>query len=140
MRVRKVRFGVSIPQRLTEKLNKIAEALKLDRSKIVSNAISDYVRSHDHYIVEHNCRGLLIVVDASKHLDLLATLSNYSDIVRFYNHANLGDVCVDIILVAGKSSKITELHRILGRKYELEVRYVPIACNATQLQTKRKIN
>ena len=131
MRERKVRFGVSIPQKLTEKLNRIAEAMQLDRSRIVSESISDYVRSHDHYIVEHECRGVLIVVDASKHIDLLATLSNYSDIVRFYNHANLGDVCVDMILVAGKSSKITQLHKILEETYKLTVRYVPIACKTT---------
>jgi len=131
MKERKVRFGVSVPEKLTEKLNKLALALGFDRSKVVTDALQEYLQAHKHYIVEHYCRGILVVVDASKHLDILSTLSKYSDIVKFYNHANLGDVCVDMILVAGKSSKITELHRTLEEAHKLTVRYVPVACGTS---------
>ena len=130
MRERKVRFGVSVPEKLTKNLNKLASVLGIDRSRIVSNALQEYIQMHRHYIVEHECRGVLIVIDASKHIDLLGILNSYHDVVRFYNHANLGGTCVDIILVAGQSTEITRLHRELAKKLGCTIQYVPVACNA----------
>ncbi|MEM1629025.1 MAG: CopG family transcriptional regulator [Desulfurococcaceae archaeon] len=119
----KRRFGISIPAVTADKLDKLAEYFKCDRSSIVANAIEEYMHESTHDIEEHVCTGV-IVFYSNKPIDNNLTLK-YADIVKAQCTFKLGDGYVASILVEGISTRIIEFRKEL-LKLSKATRFLPL--------------
>ena len=127
---RKRRFGVSIPEDLADKLDKLSIALNMDRSSIVREALREYVHDHLHYIVPHQCVGVLVIVGADGCVRKLAAFEQFKGLVTSYNHVHVDGSCLEVVVVSGDSSEIAKLHRTLSGLRNCTVRYIPVLQSA----------
>lgn len=125
-RPRKRRFGVSIPSDLADDLEKLAKALGTDRSSIVRDALREYIHDHMHYLVPHECSGVMILMGNIDHERLHRVIEEFRDIIHSYNHTHVAGICIEILIVSGPSPRITLMHRTLVETKGCIVRYVPI--------------
>jgi len=124
----KRRFGVSLPEHLAEKLDMLSEIMRVDRSNLVSRAVEIFVEEYEHYIREHICQGVMVIVqtDTSVRPEMSRLLEEYSDIVLLSLHYHVEDGCLEIVVVRGHSRRIAEMHsRLEG--IGCKVRYIPLA-------------
>ena len=121
---RKRRFGVSLPEDVASDLDSLAEMLKVDRSKLVSEAVRTYVRDHAHYLIPHECYGVITLI-SNDNLKLLKVIEEFKDIIREFTHVHIEENCVNALVVSGSSTKIAELHRKLLDAFR-NVRFVPL--------------
>lgn len=126
-RERKVRFGISVPESLARRLNSLAKAMGADRSKVVNDALREYIHDHIHYLVPHECKGVMVFIGRADRANILSVLDDFNDIVKCYSRINSEGVCIDTIIVSGNSKRIVELHRTLGETFKCSIRYVPVA-------------
>jgi CopG family nickel-responsive transcriptional regulator len=126
--VAKRRFGVSVPEELAEKLDRLSEIMRVDRSNLVSRAVEIFVEEYEHYIREHICQGVMVVVQAdnSRRPEVSRLLEEYSDIVLLSLHHHVDSSCLEIVVVKGPSRRIAEMHSRLER-IGCKVRYIPLA-------------
>ncbi|RLG86787.1 MAG: CopG family transcriptional regulator [Thermoprotei archaeon] len=132
MSSRKRRFGISIPEPLARNVDELAKKLSTDRSKIVENALWEYLKDHAHYLVTHVCHGVMVITGRG-HSEFRGIIEKYRDIVHSYMHLHVGEECVEIIVVGGYSTRIAELHRELVTATKCRVRYVPVSSEITKL-------
>jgi len=110
----KRRFGISIPQNLAEALDQLADKLGVSRSELVTLALREFLHDHSHYLYEHECTGVIVLVGSEKQRKSVETLlESYRDIIRAYLHTHIGGECIEIIIVKGRSVRIRALHRKL---------------------------
>ncbi len=121
---RKRRFGVSLPEDVASDLDSLAEMLKVDRSKLVSEAVRTYVRDHAHYLIPHECYGVITLI-SNDNMRLLKVIEEFKDIIREFTHVHIEENCVNALVVSGSSEKIAELHRRLLSFFR-NVRFVPL--------------
>ncbi|ABM80238.1 CopG family ribbon-helix-helix protein [Hyperthermus butylicus] len=125
---RRRRFGVSLPERLAEKLDALTRIMGVDRSKLVERAVQILIEDYEHYIREHTCYGVMIVVPGvdNQHISVGRVFESFRDIVLASSHYHVDGRCVEVAVVRGPSKKIAELHTELER-LGCRVRYVPLA-------------
>ena len=128
---RKRRFGISIPEPIARDLDRLAEALSLDRSKLVRQAIAAFIQEHKHHLVPHECLGLMVVVTVPGCFKMADLLEEFRDVVRGYNHFHARGYCIEVAVVIGPSERIRDMHGILSAK-ECSVRYIPLAHEAAR--------
>ncbi|RLG81749.1 MAG: CopG family transcriptional regulator [Thermoprotei archaeon] len=121
----KRRFGVSIPEELAHDLDRLAEIIGCDRSKLVTEAVREYVHEHVHYTQKHRCLGVLICVRMTSSESRRDVVDKYHSVVKSYSHIHVGRLCIEIYVVEGDSNEIVKLHSELSRKMIL-TRYVSL--------------
>ncbi|RLI12972.1 CopG family transcriptional regulator [Candidatus Bathyarchaeota archaeon] len=124
---RKRRFGISVPEELANDLDKLAEALEADRSRLVNEALRAFIQDHKHHLTPHECTGLLIVVASPGCSRIPDLLEAYRDVVQGYNHFHAGGCCIEVVLVSGPSARVRALHGAALKAPGCSVRYVPVA-------------
>ncbi|MET1101750.1 MAG: ribbon-helix-helix domain-containing protein [Pyrodictiaceae archaeon] len=122
----KRRFGVSITSSIAEKLDKLATMLNIDRSRIVEEALKEYLHDQAHLLGNHKCVGLLIVLKRDRKIDIAEAIEEYKDIISAYNHVHVAGKCIETIMVSGDSARILSLKRKLINIGYI-VRYIPIS-------------
>ena len=125
-RGRKRRFGISVPEDLAEALDRLAEALSADRSRLVSEALRAFMEDHKHHLVPHECTGLLIVVAAPGRSKVPSLLEEFRDVVQGYNHFHTPGFCIEVLFVSGPSARVSALHGAVLKEPSCSVRYVPV--------------
>ena len=125
---RRRRFGVSIPEDLAHKLDTLAEIMGIDRSSLVGKAVENLVEEYEHYVREHICQGVMVIVQGDNAIRprLSELLEEYSDIVLLSFHYHVGGRCLEVAVVKGFSRRIAEMHSRL-EKIGCKVRYIPLA-------------
>jgi Predicted transcriptional regulators containing the CopG/Arc/MetJ DNA-binding domain and a metal-binding domain len=121
--VGKVRFGISIPEDLSRELDELAEKTNVSRSELVEQAIRNMLNDYIHYLVPHECEGVMVAVCPSDR-GSEAVIEGFSDITTTYVHSHRGGMCVEVLFLEGPSKRISELH---GRLTSLGcgVRFLP---------------
>lgn len=122
----KKRFGVSLPTDLAEDLDNIATFLNTDRSSIVAEALRTFIHDHLYALHEHKCLGLLIAVRRGVVKRMDYAFENFREVVKNYLHLHTGNICIEIYIVSGSSSKIRDLQSSLKKQASI-VRYIPLA-------------
>ncbi len=122
----KRRFGVSLPKKLADDLEKLANVLGTDRSSIVSDALREYIHDYMHYLVPHECSGVMILMGKIDHEKLVKIIEEYRDIIHSYNHTHVGETCIETLVVSGPSERINSMHKVLMKTKGCVVRYIPI--------------
>ncbi len=108
------RFGVSIDAAVAEALDVLAQKLGVDRSRLVEDAIRQYLEDHSHLLVPHTCRGVIIAV-CPEPSDAVTISEDYRRIVATLVHAHYDRGCIEVLLVEGESSEIASLYSKLVR-------------------------
>ena len=119
----KVRFGISIPEDLSRELDLLAERVNSSRSDLVEQAIRNMLSDYIHYIVPHDCEGVMVAV-CPENKGSERVVEEFSDIAGAYLHFHQHSMCYEVLMVQGPSRRITELH---GRLASLGcgVRFLP---------------
>ncbi|OYT47223.1 MAG: CopG family transcriptional regulator [Desulfurococcales archaeon ex4484_42] len=123
----KRRFGVSIPYVLANTLDELASKLGMNRSSLIEKALRDFLQDHIHYLTPHQCQGIMILMGKYERSALLPIIEKYRDIIHSYIHTHLNNMCIEIIMVSGNSTKISSLHSMLERSLKgCRIKYIPI--------------
>jgi len=132
-KVKKRRFGISVPEDLASVLDRLAERLGIDRSRLVCEALEIYVRHHASYL-GGRCCGILTVTGLANSSQILKIIEGFRDVVHEFSHTHAGEECVNVLVVSGPSSRIAELHARLMSLPRCGVKYVPVG-GASEGQT-----
>lgn len=120
------RFGISIPAKLADELDELSRIMSVDRSKIIADALRDYVHENLYALRPHKCMGILVVVHEGNS-DVPTLLEAYKDIVRHTVHTHIATTCVDTLLVDGSSDRVVELKgKLMSCPCVRQVRYLPL--------------
>ncbi len=119
----KVRFGISIPEELSRELDQLAEKVNISRSDLVEQAIRNMLTDYMHYLVPHECQGVMVAV-CPENKGSETVVEEFSDVAGTYLHFHQRSMCFEVLMVSGPSKRITELH---GRLVSLGcgVRFLP---------------
>ncbi len=124
----KRRFGISIPYILADILDELASKLGINRSSLIEKALRDFLQDHIHYLTPHQCQGIMILMGKYERTSLLPIIEKYRDIIHSYIHTHLNNICIEIIMVSGNSTRISSLHSVLERSLKgCRIKYVPIS-------------
>jgi CopG family nickel-responsive transcriptional regulator len=126
----KKRFGISIDEDLADKLDELSKALSTDRSAIVEDAIRGVIAEHSHYLYEHECKGIMILVySEGKGCSVFVRqlIEDFKDIIQFSSHYHTGNNCTEVFFIAGNSLRIRDLHSEAKKRKDISVRYLPIS-------------
>ncbi len=124
--MQKVRFGISIPMELARDVDKISEALGVDRSMVVRSALEEHVSLYKHRATEHDCAGILVAFSRDETpAEFSKVIDEFKDLVANYSHSHVRCGCMNIIVVQGPSCKVIELHKKLC-SLKLSVRFIPV--------------
>jgi len=130
----KRRFGISIRADLVNILDKLAEKLRADRSSIVEMALRVFLLDHIHYVVPHQCRGIMVLTGKYDKKILSSIVEEFRDVIHSYIHTHIDNSCVEIMIVSGHSSRISRLHSTLeGSIKGCNVRYIPVRYELSDL-------
>ncbi|MEM0377799.1 MAG: ribbon-helix-helix domain-containing protein [Thermosphaera sp.] len=121
---KKRRFGISISTELASLVDELARDHGCERSKIIENAINEYLHENLHSETKkHTCISVLISVTqksvSSKIID------KHREVVKSLIYHPLGDSYLLIIIAEGDSEAISRLKRDLGRT-SANLRLVPL--------------
>ncbi len=126
----KRRFGISIPDQLAEEVDRLAQALGVSRSTLITEALETYVDLKRHLVSPHECQGVMVLVSnhdvntSSPHMDIV---HEFNDIVKGHLHVHLESACVNVLIVKGPSERIAMLEAKLRRSLRgCKVYYVPL--------------
>jgi CopG family nickel-responsive transcriptional regulator len=121
--VGKKRFGIAIPTELVNELDTLVKDLNMNRSKLVEQAIKEFLCEFKHYLKPHECTGVMLIFDtaSSRSSDII---DEFRDIILAYTHHHVGDRCIEIIVLKGSSETIAKLHKkLLGNNHRC--RFIP---------------
>lgn len=124
---RKKRFGISIPVNVAKELDEVAIMDGVDRSSIVTRAITQYLHEDKHVVKEHECSGMIV------YYGLLSseTIAGYCDrIVKSLYSVKFREGHVTIVFVEGSYGEIAELRKRIIRKSRkhASIKYLPLYC------------
>ncbi|MET1160570.1 MAG: CopG family transcriptional regulator [Thermoprotei archaeon] len=123
--MRKKRFGVSIPIELAEELDKLANILACDRSRLVTHALRSIISEYKHYGKPHHCLGVIICTKPIGKTKSMEFVEEFRDIIKSYNHIHVRDLCIELYIVEGDSRRISRLHSKLDKSSNF-VKYIPL--------------
>ncbi|KSW11391.1 hypothetical protein CF15_00555 [Pyrodictium occultum] len=121
------RFGVSLPRAVADELDSLAMKMRVDRSKLVEKALISFLNEYRHYLNDHVCSGVMIIVSSFDAGMVASLLDKYKDIVMTTTHIHLNSHCIEIVVVKGPSERIAEMHSELSSLKGCSVRYIPFA-------------
>ncbi|MEM0027158.1 MAG: ribbon-helix-helix domain-containing protein [Ignisphaera sp.] len=121
----KKRFGVSIEATLYSKIDEIAKSLNINRSDFVEEALKNYVRDLNHFVVNHNCCGL-IVVEEPENIEIERILSLNKEVVVNYSHYHINNRCIYTIIVQGNSADLAKFYSSISKVKSVNRRYIPL--------------
>ncbi len=124
---RKRRFGVSVPADLAGDLDRLAEMLGVDRSRLVEQALRSHVHDYLYLLVPHSCMGILVVTrtPGASMEEFFRVVAEYRDVIRIYSHLHVEEACVETMIVSGSSERIRGLYRRL-EEVGYHARYIPL--------------
>jgi len=124
--VRKRRFGVSLEHDVFSELERVAKAMGVDRSRVVSMATREYLAERFHFAREHMCEGVLVACYAAEvKREMDEFLEKCSLVVsRSHFHAQNG-CCVEVLYVRGPSDSLWSLQATMSRICR-SCRYIPV--------------
>ncbi|MEB3844723.1 MAG: ribbon-helix-helix domain-containing protein [Desulfurococcales archaeon] len=120
----KSRFGISIDKSVAERLSRLAEVLGVDRSRLVEEAVRQYLDDHKHMLVPHECRGIIVGL-CPDNIAVASKVRDYKDIVSSHMHIHIDGKCIDIIVVQGPSRIIGKLYASLEHD-NCKTRFLPL--------------
>jgi len=121
--VGKKRFGIAIPTELVNELDTLVKDLNMNRSRLVEQAIKEFLCEFKHYLKPHECTGVMLIFDtaSSRSSDII---DEFRDIILAYTHHHIEDRCIEIIVLKGSSETIAKLHKkLLGNN--CRCRFIP---------------
>lgn len=124
----KKRFGISVPAGIATELESIATKDGVDRSRLVSIALSEYLHREKHVSKEHKCSGVLIVHGLLRH-DHLA--DHAWSVVKSIHSVKLSEGYITILIVEGSYREILNLREEIAekaRKHTYVTEYIPVYC------------
>lgn len=124
----KKRFGISLPGEIASQLDMLASSYSASRSKLVEDAIVEYLHSEKHLHTPHKCRGVFIAL--GKEPDIASVVRKVERFCRVV-FANIIGVWEDtkllIVGIEGSSADLVEARKELFKDFS-EVKYVPLGC------------
>jgi len=120
MKIKKRRFGVSIPEDLAKHLDTLVDILKTDRSKLICEALKNYIHDHIHYLTFNECCGIIVVTGSDS--QILKIVEEHKDVICGYSHTHAGNSCINTLVVSGSPETVIKLHR---RLMKMGARYIP---------------
>jgi len=121
--VAKRRFGVSLPEPLASRLDELAHALGVERSRLVEDAVRQYLEDHGVLAGGGGCRGVIVVACPGPATGV-ELAEDYKDVVNAVVHAHAEGVCIEVILVKGARERIAGLYKRL-RERGCRTRFIP---------------
>lgn len=122
----KKRFGISIDEETFNLIDQMAQKLSLDRSRVIEEAIRQYLDKSLHDDERHECTSVFIVA-CGEDPGVQRLADSYQDITLSTLHTHSGNRCIDVIVVSGDSERVDLLHRDLMRlARECRVLHLPL--------------
>jgi CopG family nickel-responsive transcriptional regulator len=121
--VGKKRFGIAIHTELVNELDALVKDLNMNRSKLVEQAIKEFLCEFKHHLKPHECVGVMLVFNtaSSKSSDII---DEFKDVILAYTHHHIDDRCIEIIVLKGNSEIIAKFHKkLLGNS--CRCRFIP---------------
>ncbi len=81
---------------------------------------------------------MLIVYRENREFGIIEALEEFRDIVKSYSHHHVDGFCLEMIVVSGSSTRVSELHRKLA-KVGCRVRYVPLRTDIDLDELRKEI-
>mgnify|MGYP001770655147 CR=1 FL=1 len=122
----KRRFGVSVSRGVAESLDAIANSLGVDRSSLVEIALRGLLEDFTHHIVPHNCVALIVNVCDKDPEEALSLMESYRELGVTQLHSHTGEKCLQILLVTGPNSVISDLYSKLSKLKGCRSKYIPL--------------
>ena len=122
----KRRFGVSVSRGVAESLDVIANSLGLDRSSLVEIALRGLLEDFTHHIVPHRCVALIVNVCDKDPGEAASLVESYRELGITQLHSHTGEKCLQILLVTGPSSVISDLYSKLAKLKGCRSKYIPL--------------
>ncbi len=126
---RRKRFGVSVNEPSAKMLDALCSLLGVSRSRVVEEAIEEYLSRYQHLASRHHCIGVFIVAGPVEGCGSVDTarrvVAEFGEVVKAHLHMHESGYCVEVLMVSGDSSKIRTLYSRLkgsGRR----VMFVPL--------------
>lgn len=119
------RFGISIDSSLCSRVESVAKALNMNRSQLIEEAIRNYLRDLEHFVLRHPCSALIVVEDPES-AEIERFLTVHKSVILNYSHHHVGNKCVYTILVQGDSEKLALLYSDIAKVRSASRRYVPL--------------
>lgn len=135
---RRRRFGVSLPSSIAEELDALAAKLRTDRSRLVEHAVASFLNEYRHYLHDHECSGVMIILGSFDRGEVASLLDRYKDIVVSTTHVHVNEVCTEIVVVQGPSGRIAEMHTRLSSVKGCNVRYIPFSTVHSSMEAGAK--
>jgi metal-responsive CopG/Arc/MetJ family transcriptional regulator len=99
--------------------------MNIERSKLVEEALTDFIEGYKHRAEDHKCCGV-IIAEAVKCGSVEKALEEYRDVVINYTHSHVESHCICTVIVSGSWQRIRDLQRELMLSGN-RARYVPVA-------------
>lgn len=125
----KKRFGISLPGKIASQLDELALSYSASRSKLVEEAIVEFLHSEKHLHTPHKCRGVLIAF--GREPDMASVVRRVGRLCRVVFAQIIGvwdDAKLLIIGIEGSSTDLVKARRELFKEFS-EVKYVPLGCS-----------
>jgi len=120
------RFGVSIPEDLAARLDRLSDRLGVDRSSLVEKAIKSFLEDYGHLLIPHRCSGILILTCSEGSEGRLASIiEDYRDITTTRFHTHTDSKCIEALILSGEADRIMTLHQEVERA-GCRARYIPL--------------
>ncbi|MEZ0393608.1 MAG: CopG family ribbon-helix-helix protein [Desulfurococcaceae archaeon] len=120
------RFGVSISRDLSLELDRIASERNVSRSRIVEEAIAEYISNEKHERgEEHVCEGIAICCTRGRCSAGKIEYEKYREIIVSSAHYHLEDLCIETFIVKGPYKDVWSLVKSL-RAVHSYAKYVPM--------------
>lgn len=118
-----VRFGVSIPEELLEKFDRIIEEKGyVNRSEAIRDLIRDFIVRHEWEVGDTEVAGTITMLynhdEADVVKELLDLQHNYLEEIVSSIHVHMDEHnCLEVVIVKGKAKRIKEIaDRLLSLK------------------------
>ncbi|ACS32734.1 nickel-responsive transcriptional regulator NikR [Thermococcus gammatolerans] len=118
-----VRFGVSIPEELLEKFDRIIEEKGyVNRSEAIRDLIRDFIVRHEWEVGDAEVAGTITMLynhdEADVVKELLDLQHDYLDEIVSSIHVHMDEHnCLEVVIVKGKAKRIKEIaDRLLSLK------------------------
>ncbi|MEM4718242.1 MAG: hypothetical protein QXE81_05740 [Desulfurococcaceae archaeon] len=124
---KKKRFGVSIPINVAKELDEIAFMDGVDRSSIITRAVTQYLHEDKHIVEEHECSGMIIYYGL---LSLENIAGYYDKIVKSLYSVKLREGHITVVFVEGPYGEIEKLRKQMTNKTRRHafIKYLPLYC------------
>ncbi len=119
----KKRFGISLDESLAASIDLLSDKLGVNRSRLIEEAIRNYLEDHSHLLVPHRCRGVIVATCPSSWMTRRVA-EDYKEVINAWLHAHVQGECVEMLVVEGETDEIAKLYSTV-KKMGCRSRYIP---------------